>query len=113
MTIGVDFVQTFKQKSPLMKKIILFTLTVLFFASCDKDPDMPGDTPKNPTTPDVIPNAVTDFDGNVYDAVGTCLELSHCRSLQLHGGQELVMPSAACGTNAISLPFTLILFLTN
>lgn len=53
-----------------MKRIILFVAAAIFFAACKDDPDDPVNSPTDyPTTADVIYDAVTDYDGNTYDAV--------------------------------------------
>lgn len=60
-----------------MKKIMLICTVTLFFVACEKEPDPQSDNPTNPSdTMQVgppmdgwIPNAVTDIDGNSYDAV--------------------------------------------
>lgn len=50
-----------------MKKIVLLCATALFAVACEKeDPIQPEDTT---TEVVVIPNAVTDIDGNSYDAL--------------------------------------------
>ena len=62
-----------------MKRIfVLWCAVALFAVACDKDeptpaqenPTNPSDTTQvDPSTEVIIPNAVTDYDGNSYDAV--------------------------------------------
>ena len=60
-----------------MKKFILFVIAVISLVACgkepiEKEPNEPS-TPDNPIQPlidgDVIENAVTDYDGNSYNAI--------------------------------------------
>ena len=56
----------------LMRKSVFFVLATLLLVACDRQPVEPStpDTPAQPLTDgDVIENAVTDYDGNTYDAV--------------------------------------------
>lgn len=55
-----------------MKRIMLFVAASIFFAACQDEPDEPinPNAPiEYPATADVIYDAVTDYDGNTYDAV--------------------------------------------
>lgn len=55
----------------MRKYILLITLISIYFISCDNSTDNPNGDNVIPNTyvPDIIHNAVTDIDGNVYDAV--------------------------------------------
>ena len=80
-------------------KRILFVLTVLFLVSCDKEPVNPS-TPDTPTQPladgAVIENAVTDYDGNTYNAIVIGEQVwmqSNLRTTHYDDGTEIPLES--------------------
>ena len=60
-----------------MKKLY-FLLAAMFVVAvaCHHEPEKPEPTP-NPQDGDIIKNAATDYDGNVYDAVRIDREYAH------------------------------------
>ena len=93
-----------------MKKIaLLFCAAAFLLAACEKEKPLPtpneednGYTPTYPATAEVIYDAVTDYDGNHYDAVkfGALVWLaSNLRTTRYANGDAI--PE---GTNSDTLP---------
>lgn len=107
-----------------MKKIVILLCAVtLFFVACNKDDDNPSPAnpvnPVNPVDPSdttqvdpltdgLIPNAVTDIDGNSYDAVRIGNQVwmaSNLRTTRFANGEEI--PEGQPTTSTEPYRFTL------
>ena len=89
-----------------MKRIILVVVASIFFAACQDDPDdpvSPIDQTEYPATADVIYDAVTDYDGNTYDAVRIGSQVwmaANLRTTHYANGEPVESHTPATNNNA-------------